>query len=99
MTGKLQLVGSSLESWTALVLSDDQYWTGWPAAQNWTRRNGALPLHTRLHPAQPFVCGGSYDVENLMPIDAAEMMAKWGSFARQIRELPDGAQIKIVIDC
>jgi hypothetical protein len=44
----------------------------------------------------PFVCGGSYDNQNLRSIDAAEMLAKWGGFACQIRDLPDGAAIKFV---
>jgi hypothetical protein len=97
-TGELQQVANSIEEWAKLVLSDDGFWTGWPIAENWSKRNGPLPLHTRLHPAQPFVCGGSYDADNLKSIDAAEMMAQWGSFAIQIRDLPDGALVKIVID-
>ena len=97
-TGALTSIASSLEEWAALILSDDQLWTGWPVAQRWAEHDGPVRLHKRLHPATPFVCGGSYEVDNLRPIDAAEMMAKWGSFARQIHGLPDGAQIKIAVD-
>jgi hypothetical protein len=96
-TGDLESIASTIEEWASLVVDDDQLWTGWPIAQRWAERNGPIPLHKRLHPAVPFVCGGSYEIDNLKPVDAAEMMAKWGSFATQIHGLPDGQQIKIVI--
>jgi hypothetical protein len=95
-TGTLEPVAASLEKWAALILADDRRWTGWPFARRWAQRHGPLPLHKRLHPAVPFVCGGSYEADNLRPIDAAEMMASWGSFACRIRDLPDGAKITIV---
>jgi hypothetical protein len=97
-TGALKPLAPSLAGWIDLILADDRRWTGWPFAQRWAEHKGPVPLHKRLHPAVPFVCGGSYEVTNLRPIDAAEMMAKWGSFARQIHGLPDGAGIKIMLD-
>jgi hypothetical protein len=97
-TGDLKSIAPSLEKWAELVLSDDQLWTGWPFAQQWAEQNGPVPLHKRLYPATPFICGGSYELENLRAIDAAEMMAKWGSFARQVQSLPDGAKIRFVFD-
>jgi hypothetical protein len=95
-TGALKRIAATLEEWAAIVLADDRQWTGWPFAQRWKERHGPIPLHKRLHPAVPFVCGGSYDESNLRAGDAAELMTYWGSFARQIRDLPDGAEIKFV---
>src|SRR6266849_3678675 len=97
-TGALEPIAASLEKFAALVLADDRRWTGWPFAQRWADRHGPVPLHKRLHPATPFVCGGSTEVDNLRPIDAAEMMGYWGAFARRIRDVPNGAQIKLVLD-
>jgi hypothetical protein len=97
-TGALKTVAASLDEWADLILADDQLWTGWPFAERWAEHDAPVPPHVRLHPATPFVCGGSYEVDNLRPMDAAEMMAKWGSFARQIHRLPEGAQIKIIFD-
>lgn len=96
-TGTLKSIAPSVEKWAELILTDDQLWTGWPFAQRWAEHDAPIQIHKRLHPATPFICGGSYEVENLRPVDASEMMAKWGSFARQLHELPDGAQIKIVV--
>lgn len=97
-TGEMRPIATSIDHWAEVILSDDRLWTAWPVAQIWANQYGPLPLHKRLHPARPFVCGGSYEIDNLRPIDAAEMMAKWGTFARQIHDLPDGAQIKFVFD-
>jgi len=94
-TGSLRCMAPSLPAWAELIVSDHEFWTGSPVAQRWAEHDCPVSLHKRLHPATPFVCGGSYAVENLRPIDAAELMAKWGSFARQIHGLPDGARIKI----
>jgi hypothetical protein len=97
-TGVLRSIASSIETWAELILADDRFWTGWPFAERWAEHDAPIPLHQRLHPATPFICGGSYEVDNLRPIDAAEMMAKWGSFARQIHTLPEGARIKLAFD-
>jgi hypothetical protein len=95
-TGTLERIAETVEQWAEMVLADDRRWTGWPFAQRWKELHGPIPLHKRLHPAIPFVAGGSYDNTNLRAIDAAELMASWGSFARQIRDVPDGAKIKLI---
>jgi hypothetical protein len=97
-TGKLEPMAASIEEWASALAADDGTWSGWPFAKRWAEQHGPMPLHSRLHPAIPFVCGGSYETDNLHPVDAAEMMAKWGWFARQIRDVPDGGIIKIVVD-
>jgi hypothetical protein len=40
---------------------------------------------------------GSYDVSNLNPVDAGEHFAMTGHLHREIRQLPDGAKIKISV--
>lgn len=96
-TGATKLITPSIEKWAELILADDRFWTGWPIAEQWANPDAPVPVRKRLHPAIPFARGGSYDVENLRPVYAAELMAKWGSFARQIHELPDGAEIKLMV--
>ncbi len=96
-TGNLKHLSPSLDLWADLILSDDRFWTGWPIAQQWSEIHGPFPLHKRLHPATPFCCGGSYGLDNLRPIDAGEMMAGWGSFATQIRNIPEGGQFQLKI--
>jgi hypothetical protein len=45
----------------------------------------------------PSVIGGSYDAENFGTITLNELIAFSGSMAEQIKDLPDGSQIKIEI--
>jgi hypothetical protein len=45
----------------------------------------------------PAVLGGSYEAENLGTITLNELIEFSGSMAEQIKDLPDGSQIKIEI--
>jgi hypothetical protein len=43
----------------------------------------------------PAVLGGAYALDNIGPIDRAELIAASGHIAKQIRDLPDGAKIRL----
>jgi hypothetical protein len=45
----------------------------------------------------PAVVGGSYDVANMGTISLDELISFSGEFAEKIKDLPDGAQIRIKI--
>lgn len=45
----------------------------------------------------PPVLGGSYDIENIQTIPIMELIAFSGDIAYQIKDLPEGSQIKLVI--
>lgn len=93
-TGEQRLFANSLEAWAENVLADFNVVTGYPLAHEWQSVNGRLAGRDRLVPKIPFVAGGTYSLENLVSIDAVEGMRARGKFARQIRDLPDGAQIR-----
>ena len=76
-----------------MILSDYSYRTGHPLAHDWQIRHGPLPAGQRLAPKVPFVVGGKFLVENLYATSDVEGMRFRGSVARQIREVPDGAQV------
>jgi hypothetical protein len=61
--------------------------------RQWQAAHGALAPRKRLMPKTPFVCGGSFALDNLVAMEAAEAMRYRGELALQIRDLPDGAQI------
>jgi hypothetical protein len=93
-TGELKYIASSLNAWAGVILNNDRFWTGWPVAQRWVDVHGGFPLHKRLLPAIPFICNGSFELDNLQPVDASELMCFWGNFATQVRHLPDGTQLR-----
>ncbi len=97
-TGEAEEVATSLKRWVKEILADYEVETGWPVGHAWQTAHGALPMGKRLPPLQPFVTGGEYEADNVRPVDTLEAMRFRGSLATQIRDLPDGAQIRIVVE-
>lgn len=89
------VVASSVDDWAARLLADYAQLTGYPLAHAWQQLNGPLPPGRRLLPKVPFILGGKYDVDNLVSIDALRGMQYRGDMWRQIRDLPDGAQVRL----
>lgn len=59
------------------------------------RHLGALGTDQRYYLVIPSVLGGGYDVTNIRKAPLSEIIALSGDIARQIDDLPDGAQIKL----
>lgn len=59
--------------------------------------SGILSSEFRLMPKTPFVCGGRFELDNLIAINAVSGMKSRANLARQIIDLPDGAQIEFKI--
>jgi hypothetical protein len=98
-TGECQLIGRSVEDWAHGVLSDYELLTGYPLFHERQVSYGRVPAGSRLLPVVPFVLGGEYSLANLRVAGAVSGMRSRGNLARQIRDLPDGAQIEFkVID-
>lgn len=96
-TGEIEVVAESLEDWAGRILVDSALLLGYPIAHEWQRANGPLAPGKRLAPAVPFMLGGEYDVEGLHDIDQADLMRFRGMIAVQIRDLPDGAEVRLEI--
>jgi hypothetical protein len=96
-TGEIEPLAKTVEEWAEKVLKEYDCLTGHPLAHAWQERHGALKPGTRLVPKVPFVCGGKFNLDNLVAIDAVKGMRARGNLARQIRDLPDGAQIQFTI--
>ncbi|CAN1596819.1 SMI1/KNR4 family protein [Pseudomonas sp. B21-028] len=97
-TGSLEYLADDIESWAQMLLSDYEVLTGYPLAHQWQKQNGQLPAGKRLLPKVPFVLGGEFVLDNLYMADAVEGMRFRADIASQIKELPDGAQIRLNID-
>lgn len=97
-TGSLEYLADDIESWAQILLSDYEVLTGYPLAHQWQKQNGQLAAGKRLLPKVPFVLGGEFVLDNLYLADAVEGMRFRADIASQIKELPDGAQIRLNID-
>ncbi|TLG92173.1 SMI1/KNR4 family protein, partial [Pseudomonas edaphica] len=81
-----------------LLVSDYEVLTGYPLAHRWQKKKGQLAAGKRLLPKIPCVLGGGFVLNNLYSIDAVKGMKLRADIARQIKDLPDGAQIKLRLD-
>ena|SRR6185295_6037268 len=95
--GVLDPFAKNVESWAGRLVQDPEFETGYPLLLEWEKVNGRLPEGKRLLPKMPFVLGGEYSVENLYAADAVEGMKVRADIWRQIKNLPDGAQIRLKI--
>jgi hypothetical protein len=69
--------------------------TGYPLGHAGQAIFGQLPAGQRLIPKTPFVLGGQFRVDNLIALEAVEGMNLRSDIWRQIKDLPDGAQIEL----
>lgn len=96
-SGSTEQMGDSLEGWAGKILDDYEYETGYPLAHEWQEINGPLTPGMRLIPKIPFMLGGEYKVENLYALDAVEAMRHRADIWKQMKDLPDGAQVRLKV--
>jgi hypothetical protein len=96
-TGEVKSVASSFEDWARRLLKEYDVLTGYPLMHQWQVKQGALPVGMRLMPKIPFVLGGQFALDNLYTIAAVSGMRTRGNLAKQIKDLPDGAQVEFRI--
>lgn len=96
-TGALDYLADDIEGWAKAIISDYEVLTGYPLAHQWQERNGQLPAKKRLLPKIPFVAGGEFVLDNLYLSDVIDGMRFRANIANQIKDLPDGVQIKFNI--
>ena len=78
-------------------MSDYQVLTGCSLAHAWQTIHGKIPQGYRLAPRIPFVAGGLFETENLYPGRSCELLKARANMALQIRDIPDGSSIAIIL--
>ncbi|MBL8705887.1 MAG: hypothetical protein JNM30_13630 [Rhodospirillales bacterium] len=97
-TGDLTRTADTLEAFVTLLLRDYDVMVGHSLAHQWQATHGALKHDQRLAPKIPFVMGGEFTVDNLYAADLLPLMRARADIARQIADLPDGAQVELKIE-
>ncbi|MEV4708510.1 hypothetical protein [Actinoplanes sp. NPDC049316] len=97
-TAELEFVGGTAEEWAGAILDDSDMLTGYQLAHEWQVRHGALAPGYRLAPALPFVLGGEYNTEALRAKPDVELAEFRAEVYTRIKDLPDGAQIRIQLE-
>lgn len=96
-TADLKYLGGTMEEWAAAILDDYNLTTGYSLAHAWQTKNGVLSNCNRLMPKIPFVCGGEFDLGNLVAIESARSMRCRGNLALQIQNVADGEQVEFKV--
>jgi hypothetical protein len=96
-TAEVSWFASSLENWAENILKNFNELTGYALAHEWQKSHGALQAGKRLLPKTPFVLGGEFNIVNLMEVDAVEGMRYRADLWKQLRELPDGAKVRLKV--
>lgn len=95
-TAERKLFAVDLKGWADRILKGYPEETGWVLAHDWQLINGPLPRGVRLVPRVPFVLGGDYALENLLPVESWRAMRYRGNLARTIHHTPDGQAVSYV---
>ena len=96
-TGDMEFSADSINGWVDKILADYGMQTGYPLMRDWQKINGKIQASHRLMPKTPFVLGGEYALSNLYSLNAVSAMKSRGNLAKQIKDLPDGAQVEFKI--
>lgn len=94
-SGEIEAIAASLDEWAGQLLHNYKSMTGQPVAHAWQKVHGAIPQGKRLLPKIPFILGGQFDETNLVAVDAVEGMRYRAELWLQLRDLPDGAQVRL----
>lgn len=97
-TGKLDYLADDIDMWASAIIDDYEILTGFSLAHAWQKQHGELTINTRLLPKIPFVMGGEFALNNLYLSDAVVGMKLRADMAKQIKNLPEGAKIKLEVN-
>ncbi|GGM89423.1 hypothetical protein GCM10010106_41060 [Thermopolyspora flexuosa] len=91
-------VSSDVMEWASLILEDFEVRTGFPVMHEWQVHNGRILHGHRLAPATPFFLGGKYEAREMRMMESVGLMRFRANVYRQVKDLPDGAKVRIVVD-
>ena len=95
--GEFDEFANSFEEWAEKIMTDYEVETGYPLAAEWQELNRPLDFGERLLPKILFILGGEYEVENLYALDAVKGMRFRADMWKQIKDLPEGAEVEIKV--
>ena len=97
-TGEFEFICDTFSEWCESIISDYNQYTGYEMMHKWQSKNGAISPGFRLCPKLPFILGGQYEIDNFFATPALDGMLFRADIAKQICNLPDGTQPRIVIE-
>jgi len=94
-TGRSTPFANSFSEWLSIILDDPVDTLQLIFFNAWTAKRELLEPSEHLCPVYPFIVKSDPPLKELYRVSSAEDMSYKGSFAYQIKDVPDGTQIKI----
>lgn len=94
-----EVVAESIDGYNSLIKSDEflEDWFMSAMVQDAKSRLGQLEPGYKFHMVIPGVLGGEYGGSNIKAVPLVEIIRFSGDVGKQIKELPDGAQIQLKV--
>lgn len=93
--GRATPFANSFSEWLLMILEDPVDTLQLMPYKNWLRKGEQLEPSEHLCPTYPFIVKADPPLHELYRVNSIEDMRYKGHFAVQIKDVPDGAQIKI----
>lgn len=93
-------MAGDLQGWAAAVMADPDIEVGCSLTRRWQAVHGPLPSGQRIRPRFVLFAWKEVDyssLESYVAADAVELMIACADVGRQIRELPEGDQVRIQV--
>ncbi len=97
VTGETESTSRSWDEWLDFVRGDPGSEVPRWLLHDWESVNRPLEPFEHLAAKRPFVLGGKYDVDNLYATDSVANLRWNAQLARQMRDIPDGAEVRVSI--
>ncbi len=96
-TGRTTSFANSFSEWLSIILEDPVDTLQLILFKNWLDQGERLSPSEHLCPVYPFIVKSDPELKELYRVDGTEDMLYKGSFAYQIKDVPDGTPIKIKV--
>jgi hypothetical protein len=96
-SGEICTLAPNIEAWAGEILAGYEGLTAYPLAHQWQEQFRLLREGERLIPKTPFIFGGEYSTNNLYALNSEAAMRLRGDTFQQIRDLPDGATVRLSV--
>jgi hypothetical protein len=95
--GRATPFANSFSEWLSIILEDPADTLQLMLYKNWLKKGERLEPSEHLCPTYPFIVKAEPPLHELHRVNSIEDMRYKGRFALQIKDVPDGAKIKIKV--
>lgn len=97
-TAEQEIIANSFRDWVKILEDEVEFYTGVDFVSAWEAEKGLLSFEERLCAKVPFIMGGDYVLKNLYSQNFPKYILSNANIARQVYNLKDGTDVKLVVE-